>query len=106
MEEEYEVLGGCMLLTIVCGLSVIYRGFVLSLLWSWFLTPIGLPHIGITQALGLSMTIAMLTYHPGHQESIGSKSDSFWETIGSICSMVLVVPTSFLCCGWVLHLFL
>lgn len=39
------------------------RGFVLSYLWSWFLTPFGLPEIGIAHAMGISLLVAFLTYH-------------------------------------------
>lgn len=46
--------------------SVVLRGFVLAKLWLWFaVTTFGVPAIGIAQAIGLAMMLALITYQPG-----------------------------------------
>ena len=60
MVTTLKVLGFFALFAIDIPL-LIYRGFVLSILWAWFLVPLGLPEIGIAHALGVSVIIG-LTY--------------------------------------------
>lgn len=43
----------------------VLRGWALSILWSWFMVPLGLPTLGIAHAIGFAMTVAFLT----HQDS-------------------------------------
>lgn len=38
-----------------------WRGFVLSMLWAWFIAPLGLPEIGVLWAIGLAVVISMFT---------------------------------------------
>lgn len=48
----------------------ILRGFALSYLWQWFITPFGLPELGIAHAIGISMIVGFLTYqHNGSEEA-------------------------------------
>jgi hypothetical protein len=41
---------------------VLLRGVVLVDLWHWFMTPFGLPQIGVIHAIGLSLLISFLVY--------------------------------------------
>ena len=46
----------------IIAISIV-RGAVLVLLWDWFIVPkFGLPHLGIIDALGISMLVGLLTY--------------------------------------------
>jgi hypothetical protein len=40
--------------------AMLLRGFVLNQLWVWFAESAGLPHIGVSRAVGVSMLIMML----------------------------------------------
>lgn len=40
----------------------VWGGIVIVKLWYWFAVPIGLPVIGITMALGLSLLVHLFTY--------------------------------------------
>ena len=44
-------------------LASIFRGWVLTILWDWFIVPLGVPHIGIATALGIVIIVNMLTQH-------------------------------------------
>lgn len=39
-----------------------WNGFVLSKLWTWFVSPLGVSHITIWQGAGLSLIVRFLTY--------------------------------------------
>ena len=47
----------------VVMLLAIWRGFVLSYLWQWFLVPLGVSEISIAHAIGLSVLVGMFTSH-------------------------------------------
>lgn len=43
-------------------LSGVLSGYVLSVLWGWFISPVfGLPELSIMQALGLALIVTFLT---------------------------------------------
>jgi len=43
-------------------MSVLY-GWTLATLWAWFMvSTFGLPHIGVAQAIGLSIVVRVITY--------------------------------------------
>lgn len=42
--------------------SVLINGYVLSILWVWFLVPLGLPAISIAHSIGIAMIASWLTY--------------------------------------------
>ena len=46
--------------TAVFFLETLVKSFVLTKLWLWFLTPLGLPNITIAQGLGIYWTAALL----------------------------------------------
>lgn len=50
------------LAVIVMVISTMFRGFVLSVLWGWFMVPIfNLPVLAIAPAIGLSVIVTFLT---------------------------------------------
>lgn len=40
---------------------LIWRGFVIKMLWGWFLVPLGVPAISISVACGLLILVALAT---------------------------------------------
>lgn len=42
-------------------LSSILRGYVLSILWGWFVVPFGVPPISVAWAIGISVLVTLLT---------------------------------------------
>ena len=41
--------------------STIFQGFVLSQLWLWFFVPLGVPSIGVANAIGITLLVSFLT---------------------------------------------
>lgn len=41
--------------------AIIFEGFVLSQLWQWFITPLGVVSIGIAQGIGIALLVGLLT---------------------------------------------
>lgn len=51
-----EIIG----LLFAATLSTMWFGYVLHILWAWFLVPIGLPAVTMVSAIGISITIKMI----------------------------------------------
>lgn len=49
------------MIIVMVGLALL-RGVVVADLWQWFVTPFGLPAIGIVHAMGVSLFVAALTF--------------------------------------------
>lgn len=44
----------------IIALSALIRGFVISVMWGWFIVPVfGLPELSIVQAIGVAMVISL-----------------------------------------------
>lgn len=89
----------------VLVLSSIWRGFVLTILWAWFIVPVfHLPVLGIVVAIGVSMVVSFLTYQtpPVNPGDVRTDIDKFSSAI----SAALATPAVYLLIGWIVHLFL
>jgi hypothetical protein len=72
-------------------LLIIQQAWAVSVLWGWFIVPLGLPAIGIAAAIGLSVTMSALR---GRRNGPGEKG---W---GSLAKTV-VQPWFCLGVGWI-----
>lgn len=64
-------LVGVALLFAISALAVVYYGWALSIMWGWFIEPLGGHHLSIPNAIGLSMVLGMLTLHLRQDDSEG-----------------------------------
>ena len=86
----FEGLTALALIIITIILAIAFKGFVLSVLWEWFITPVfGLPLLSISQSLGVALVVTSLVPTP--------KESSAAPFIG---------PAIVLVFGWILHLFI
>lgn len=82
--------------TIVAG--VILRGWILSILWSWFIvSQFKVPEIEIVPAIGLSLVSSYL---------IGSSSTSTDFKDIKVYIKIIALPFTVLGMGWVVKLFM
>jgi hypothetical protein len=86
-------------------LSSIWRGYVLTILWAWFIVPVfHLPALGIVAAIGFSLMITFLTYH--HQREDQADTRSAGEQFGQGMMIALIWPLIYLGMGYLIQLFL
>lgn len=63
MSETKRTLAGCLATFIALPFASVFNGYVLSVLWRWFIVPVfHLPVLSIVQAIGISMVVTMFTY--------------------------------------------
>jgi hypothetical protein len=78
-----------------------WNGVVLSILWGWFITPLGVPSIGIAQGIGISLIIStLITPRAGRVEPKEHElSDALAHLVGWFLASL-----GFLGVGWFLTL--
>jgi Na+(H+)/acetate symporter ActP len=92
----FVLFGICAIVALMVA-SSIWSGYVLSILWGWFIVPtFGLPMLSIPVAIGLALIVSYLTKQM-------AESRVAW---GYTFSMALVVPLVALCMGYVVHSFM
>lgn len=102
MTDRNELAAGCVTIILVGVVGVVYGGWVVSVLWSWFVVPLfAVPALSVAQAIGLSIVIAVFTHQV--QES---ETDGLWDAIGKSIGAALVTPTMYLAMGWIVQSFL
>jgi hypothetical protein len=84
---------------ILLSVFTAWDGFVLMVLWGWFLIPLGLPAIGLSHAIGLSTLIGLVTHQ---MPSEGPSSDRTERGL----LWALVVPAISLFIGWIAKQFM
>lgn len=78
--------------------SVLYAGFAITMLWSWFIVPFGVMHITFPWAIGLSCLAGMFKGIPA---SSGNDESAFSELLKPY-----IVITLSLIVGYIAHLFM
>lgn len=85
---------------IVCMLlSIFFGGYSLSVLWGWFVTPLGVPGITLMQAAGLNLLVFAL---------LGARGVNFeakFDATAAI-SFAILQPVYGLGIGWCVHWFM
>lgn len=89
------------IVVLLLPIVITLNGFILTLLWSWFIVPqFSLPYLSIPMALGLATILSMLT----HQTTDSSHNKD--KTFTTICVEAFSRPLSNLLYGWVITLFM
>jgi len=97
-----EQFGKFILGLILVVVSVIFGGFVLSKLWDWFMVyAFALPSISIPVALGISMTVTLITGAKESKDDMETCRDFFEKIIKIVARQAM-----FLLMGWIVYLFL
>lgn len=96
-------IGGCLL--ILAGLlavmvtATLLDGWVISVLWAWFMVPIfDLPTLTLVQAIGVGVVVSTFTARTTIYKN-QEVSSATWIA-------VFTVPLFSLLMGWVVHLFM
>ena len=110
--SDLETLGtvaGCgaivVLTPILVVLSYLINGYVLSMLWKWFIvTTFHLPVLNIPEAIGIAVVVGFLTKQitSSGDSKEKSKSEKWTNIIGLIIG-IFVGPFITLLIGWIVY---
>lgn len=120
MKKALEVLGGLVVSFVLLAISAICSGYVLSILWGWFIvSTFNLPQLSVAPAIGLVMVISYLTKplpeskkkkkiaeSKEEDASIKEEDASFVEEIFKGTMRVFLKASLALSIGYIVHLFM
>lgn len=78
------------------------RGWILSILWGWFIVPFGAPALGIAWAIGIAIVVNFLTYQLPNSDDERETTDII---IGWVVHTV-AAPFMVLFVAWIVHAFM
>lgn len=81
------------------GLAIVHAlalGVSFTMLWGWFLVPLGVPEISPSHAYGI-VTLASLPFAPAFVLLLEDESRPWWTmpTVGIVCSLLALLV------GWI-----
>lgn len=108
MEKEKDILLACFgsisFVVIFTVISVLVNGWVISLLWLWFIVPLfHLPSITILQAFGLALIIGRLTKF---DVDVRAPERSTIDKILHVFGVGIASPLFTLLFGWIIFQFM
>ena len=94
------IVGIVALTAALIAVSSLLNGFVLSILWGWFIVPLfGLPQLSLPYAIGIGMVVSFLTYQ--HVDS--GKSEN---ALATLVGLIIARPALTLLLGWIVQSFI
>jgi hypothetical protein len=71
----------------------VMRGWVLSIMWDWFIVPLGVAALSIPAAIGVALVVGLLTHSSSGSNSTekGELSDRAGRLVGLILSPLLIL---------------
>ncbi len=88
-------------LIVMAAISALFRGWVLSILWGWFMVPLGLPALSVVTCMGVALVIGFLT----HQYVDNDNGKDGGERIARLISFAILYPLIALLMGWIIKQF-
>ena len=86
------------------ALGSIINGYVLRILWGWFIVPIfHLPSLTIAQAIGLSMVVGLLTHRSRNSDGREKTEKEKKKELISFIAELFLFPFITLGVGWIVH---
>lgn len=88
------ILGLLLFASFIICLSAVINGYVLTILWTWFVVPFGISPINIPWAVGLCLILSLLTHqipatdYAKEQQSIGTRIGT---AVGDLCAPFIVL---------------
>ena len=99
-----DMKGACLVLMLFgIPFSILAGGWAVSILWAWFLVPLGLPPISWATAAGLKLLVYYCTYTPIYY---GEDKRTETQKMGACIAGLYLGPFVYLASGWVLRFFL
>ena len=97
-----KAIGYLVLSILIIGLSCLWSGYALSVLWGWFVVgTFGLPQLTINTAIGLAMLVSYMTQPYDNKKTDRSPE----EALMHVACTGAVNPAVALGLGWVVRLF-
>jgi len=107
---DMDTAMGCLVLLVSIGympFGYVLNGWVLSILWRWYIAPLGLPAITIPSAIGVSLVVGFLTVRGSSKDHTDDRSseDKLRDCFTNLAAAI-VHPLLVLLIGWIVWQFI
>lgn len=96
MDKDSKDLFGCIGIIVGALVAMLVAGYALSVAWTWFIVPLGVPGLSIPQAIGITFVVAFF------KDRKPKDNEKAIVTIGS----EIVSPLLLLGVAWIIQLFM
>lgn len=101
------VFFGILSFVFVLVFSSIYEGYVLSMLWRWFVVPtFGVSQLPIVPAIGIVLMMGYLTHQIYDFKKEEKEEENLTVQTVKRITVTILKPTLALVFGWIVHLFM
>jgi len=88
-------------LIVACAL---WGGFAASVLWGWFVVPLGVPEVSALHAMGLTLALRALAGFSGKPQPAKHEDKMVaLRALGDVLAWATVAPGAALAIGWVVR---
>ncbi len=88
-------------LIVACAL---WGGFAASVLWGWFVVPLGVPEVSVLHAMGLTLALRALAGFSGKPQPAKHEDKMVaLRKLGDVLAWAAVAPGAALAIGWVVR---
>lgn len=88
-------------LIVACAL---WGGFAASVLWGWFVVPLGVPEVSMLHAVGLTLALRALAGFSGEPQPAKHEDKMVaLRALGRVLAVATVAPGAALAIGWVVR---
>jgi hypothetical protein len=88
-------------LAVACAL---WGGFAASVLWGWFVVPLGVPEVSMLHAVGLMLALRALAGFSGKPQPDKPEDKMVaLRVLGRVLAVAIVTPGLALAVGWVVR---
>ena len=99
------IFSGIFVVGLLLFLSSIFNGYVLSVLWGWFVVPtFGVPKLSVTAAIGIALVVSYITDRKDSNEKEDKRP--FGEILREGLTEAIAKSLFVLFFGWIVHLFM
>jgi uncharacterized membrane protein len=95
MDKVLMGVGGLLLVVVVAFVLALFTGFTVSVLWGWFIVPLGMAQIGFAHAYGISLLGSVMMSTRGI--NMAGDGTNGWTT----AAVGIVINLLALLLGWV-----
>lgn len=96
-----------LLMTATILWSCFMHGWVLSILWSWFVVEqFSLEQLSLGQAAGLVVIVKLVTWSASPADQLVLKTWTIWELMAKTVFLATFMPLTFLAGGWLVKVVL
>lgn len=92
-------------IAVILAISTILSGWVLTLLWAWFVVPLGIAQIGIAHGIGICATGRLIIGGVPSRSDKDKPTDPI-ERLGHSIIVLIGFPLFALLIGWLAQMFM